>query len=66
MLNDLIGCIRDCDSAIFINPNCANSYFYRGRAKFKSGNRIGACNDWSTAGQYGKSEAYELITKYCK
>lgn len=64
-LNDLKGCIEDCNSAITINPNCANSYFFRGRAYYKSGNKVKACEDWSKAGELGKTEAYEYITKYC-
>ena len=65
-LNDLKGCISDCNMAISLNPKVANSFFYRGRAYYKIGNKTKACEDWSLAGESGRSEAYEYITKYCK
>lgn len=64
-LDDLKGCIEDCTRAISLNPNISNSYFFRGRAYYKQNNKIKACEDWSNAGELGKSEAYEYITKYC-
>ena len=65
-LNDLKGCIEDCNSAISINSKCSNSYFIRGRAFYKQGNKTKACEDWSKAGELGKTEAYDFIQKYCK
>jgi tetratricopeptide (TPR) repeat protein len=65
-LGDLKGCISDCSQAISLNDKLANSYLIRGRAKYKLGKKDEACIDWSEAGQYGKTEAYEFIQKYCK
>jgi tetratricopeptide (TPR) repeat protein len=65
-INDFKGCIEDCNIAIRLNPECTNSYFIRGRAYFKSGNKKKACEDWNKAGELGKAEAYEYISKYCK
>ncbi len=65
MLNDFKGCIEDCNKAISLNPKVENSYFYRGRAYYKLGNKTKACEDWSLAGELGKSEAYDFIKKYC-
>lgn len=64
-LNDLKGCVEDCNSAISLNPKCANSYLIRGRAFYKQSNKTKACEDWSKAGELGKTEAYEFIQKYC-
>ncbi len=65
-LNDLKVCIEDCNSAISLNPKCANSYLIRGRAFYKQGTKTKACEDWSKAGELGKIEAYDFIQKYCK
>jgi tetratricopeptide (TPR) repeat protein len=64
-LNDFKGCIEDCNKAISLNQKSSNSYFFRGRAFYKQGNKIKSCEDWSKAGELGKSEAYDLINKYC-
>lgn len=64
-LNDFKGCIEDCNQAILLNPKLPNSYFVRGRAYYKTGNKTKACEDWSKAGELGKSEAYDFIKKYC-
>ncbi len=65
-LGDLRGCISDCNQALILYDKLANSYFIRGRAKYKLGKNEEACIDWSDAGQYGKQEAYDFIAKYCK
>lgn len=65
-MNDLKGCIEDCNMAILKNAKCDNSYFFRGRANYKQGDKTKACEDWSKAGELSKSEAYEYISKYCK
>jgi tetratricopeptide (TPR) repeat protein len=65
-LNDFKGCIEDCNTAISLNPKCANSFLIRGRAYYKQGNKIKACEDWSKAGELGVAEAYTYISKYCK
>lgn len=64
-LNDYEGCIQDCDIAIEINPNMDNSYFLKGRASYRLGSKQKACEYWSKAGELGKVEAYEYISKYC-
>jgi tetratricopeptide (TPR) repeat protein len=65
-LNDFSGCIEDCNTSLELNPKNSNSYFYRGRAYYRQGNKLRACEDWSKAGENGMSESYEYITKYCK
>ncbi|MDP1727967.1 MAG: tetratricopeptide repeat protein [Bacteroidota bacterium] len=64
-MNDFKGCIEDCNQAIVLNPKSSNSYFVRGRAYFKTGNKTKACEDWSKSGELGKAEAYDFINKYC-
>lgn len=65
-LNDLKGCFEDCNKTIELNTKCSNAYFIRGRTYYKKGNKIKACDDWSKAGELGKTEAYDFISKYCK
>lgn len=64
-LNDFKGCIEDADFAISLNPSLDNSYFLKGRSYYRLGNKEAACINWSKAGELGKSEAYEYISKYC-
>ena len=65
VINDINGCINDCNKALEINPKLANSYFIRGKAYQKQGDKTNACENWSKAGELGEIEAYELITKFC-
>jgi len=64
-LKDYKGCIEDADNALRINPKIANSYFLKGRAYYRLGDKENACMSWSKAGELGKAEAYEYISKYC-
>jgi tetratricopeptide (TPR) repeat protein len=64
-LNDFNGCISDSDVALKLNPNIANAYFLKGRASYKLGVKQKACEFWSKAGELGKKEAYDYISKYC-
>lgn len=41
------------------------AYLNRGYAKYNFGGQLGACSDWSKAGELGYNEAYELIKMYC-
>lgn len=65
-LNDYNQCINDCDIALSINPKIANCYFLKGRAFYRIGKKEEACKEWSSAGENGKFEAYEYISKYCQ
>jgi tetratricopeptide (TPR) repeat protein len=64
-LNDYNGCITDADIALSIDSKIANVYFLKGRASYRLGKKQDACKFWSKAGELGKAEAYEYITKYC-
>jgi len=63
-LNDKIGAVKEYDKAIELNPKESHYYIMRGYAKYDS-NKIGACADWSKAGEMGDYSAYDLISKYC-
>ncbi|MFZ2285668.1 MAG: tetratricopeptide repeat protein [Bacteroidales bacterium] len=63
--NDYKGCIADCDLALKLNSEYANSYFLKGRALILLNSKEEACKQWSLAGERGKAEAYEYISKYC-
>lgn len=41
-------------------------YYLRGNAKIKLNDKIGACSDWSKAGELNEMKAYDQITKFCK
>jgi tetratricopeptide (TPR) repeat protein len=64
-LKDYNGCIEDANTALSLNPKIANAYFLKARASYRLGHRQDACEFWSKAGELGKAEAYEYITKYC-
>jgi len=64
-LNDYTGCIEDCDASLLLNPKLSNSYFLKGRSSYKLGKKQDACLNWSKAGELGKAEAYDYISKYC-
>jgi len=64
-MSDNYGAIQAFDKAIQINPQETSYYIQRGFAKYDN-NKIGACADWSKAGEIGDYSAYDLISKYCK
>jgi len=65
-LNDYNGCIADADIALRLDSRLSNPYFLKGRAYYRLGKKDDACINWSKAGELGKIEAYEYISKYCK
>ncbi len=65
-LNDYKGCIEDCNIAISLNPKLSNSYLFRGKAYFKQGDKIKACENWSKAGELGEEKAYQFIKENCR
>jgi len=58
-------CINDMDTSIKLEPS-GNSYYIRGLSKIKLNDSSEGCKDLSKAGELGKLEAYEAISKYCK
>jgi len=64
-MNDLEGCTADADLALQINPKLANSWLLKGRVSLQKGEKQKACEFWSKAGELGKTEAYEFISKNC-
>jgi tetratricopeptide (TPR) repeat protein len=64
-LKDKIGAIKAFDKAIQLDPKEIQYYIMRGFAKYDS-DKMGACADWSKAGEMGDYSAYDLIEKYCK
>jgi hypothetical protein len=43
----------------------AYAYYMRGAGKHSLKNSVGACYDWSKAGELGHEVSYEAIKKYC-
>nr|WP_299034007.1 tetratricopeptide repeat protein [uncultured Tenacibaculum sp.] len=56
--------VNAMSKSIKINPT-SNSYYYRGLAKIKLGNKESGCSDLSKAGEMGESKAYSAIKKNC-
>ena len=49
-----------------LKPDDATAYYIRGSAKYILEDMIGACLDWSKAGELGYSDAYTSIKDYCQ
>lgn len=64
-LGNYTECVKAMDNALKIKET-DNSYYYRGLANIKLGNKANGCKDLSKAGELGFSEAYNDINKYCK
>lgn len=63
-LGQLDKSISDFTKAIEIEEH-DNSYYLRGLAYLKQGNKIKGCKDLSKAGELGNAKAYEEISKKC-
>ena len=50
--------------SIKIKPT-ANSYYFRGLAEIKLGNKEKGCSDLSKAGEMGETKAYTKIKNKC-
>lgn len=64
-LKDYKGCLADCEEVFKLNEY-PNTFLIKGRALYELGDKENACKNWSKAGELGKSEAYDYISKYCK
>lgn len=65
-LQDYSGAISECNKAISINPDRSGvPYNIRGNSKFKLSDKMGACLDWSKAGELGEIQVYDIIKQYC-
>jgi TPR repeat protein len=58
-------CIKDMDKAISIKES-DNSYYIRGLAKLKIGEKDEGCKDLLKAGELGNTEAYQIMLENCK
>ncbi len=63
--NTLHFAIKDFSMALDINPRDHETWFNKGLARFRSGDREGACFDWKMARQYGSAKAERYITDHC-
>ncbi len=62
-LNNFIACIQDLDKSITLNADFADSYYWRGIAKYNL--KINPCNDFQQALQKGNKQVSAIYTKYC-
>ena len=58
--------INDLSMALDLSPYDGETYLFKGIARFESGDRKGACSDWSKARNYGELKAIEYILEYCE
>ncbi|OFX21955.1 MAG: hypothetical protein A2041_10170 [Bacteroidetes bacterium GWA2_31_9b] len=56
----------DYSMALDLNANEGDIWAKKGFARFKSGNKKGACSDWEKGKRYGSLLAIEYLEKYCK
>ena len=64
-MGDYKGAIADYTKAILRDPKDGESYLSRGYAKILIKDKVGACKDFSKAGELGQDRAYEEINKNC-
>lgn len=58
--------LASLDKSIQLDNTVGSSYTFRGQAKFFTGNKKGACEDWKKAQELGDTECEEYLGKYCK
>ncbi len=57
--------LPDLDKAIELDPNLTNAYTLRGQFRIKSGDKKGACDDFSIAMQRGDKKAHKYMALNC-
>ncbi len=57
--------IADYSSTIELKGNLRDAHYSRGQAKFRSGDKKGACVDWTKASELGHTEASGVIVYNC-
>lgn len=65
ILEDFYGSLKDINIAIQLSPKAGPLYHLRALTKLQLGDKVGACLDWSKAGELGYYEAYDHIKKFC-
>ncbi len=58
--------INDLSMALDLSPNDGETYFYKGLARFQSGDREGACDDWKKALKLGEIKAMKQLLDHCQ
>ncbi|UCH13376.1 MAG: tetratricopeptide repeat protein [Bacteroidales bacterium] len=58
--------INDLSMALDLSPYDGETYLYKGIARFESGDKEGACSDWSKARKYGEMKAVEYLLENCE
>lgn len=58
--------MKDYSTAIKMDKDFAEAYFYRGMLKLATNKRKGACEDLTLAGKLNFKEAATALEKYCK
>ncbi len=57
--------IEDLSMSLDLNATDAETYYFKGLARFYSGDKSGACDDWKEAASLGETRAMEQLIKNC-
>jgi len=57
--------IFDLTQALDLSPHDSELYLLRGNARFESGDKKGACNDWKAASRYDNKKAFKALINNC-
>ena len=58
--------IDDLSMSLDLKPDDGEVYYFKGMARFYSGDKTGACSDWKIAANYGENKAIEQIINNCQ
>jgi protein O-mannosyl-transferase len=64
-LKDYSGAIKDFDRCILISKNDGEIYYNRAVARYNTGNKAGACDDWNNSLRCGYSQSSEMLKRFC-
>ena len=58
--------IEDLSMSLDLNAQDGETYYFKGMARFFSGDKSGACDDWKEAALLGESRGVEQLIKNCQ
>ncbi|MFO7657772.1 MAG: hypothetical protein R6W78_11945 [Bacteroidales bacterium] len=58
--------IEDLSMALDLKPNDGEVYYFKGMARFNSGDKQGACADWKISARLGEPKAVEQMLNNCQ
>ncbi len=58
--------IDDLSMSLDLKPDDGEVYYFKGMARYNSGDKQGACSDWKISANYGETRAIEQLINYCQ